>query len=108
MASGHALIRSTRTALGFVSVVSLRTVCAATTWIGMTIAVRRSAVFLWGWNSEFSLLGFNYLVPLRFLQRDLFLFQKIFIKTIASGVDFLGMVNFSDYRVLRTKTKKRM
>jgi len=34
--------------------------------------------------------------------------DKIFIKTIASGVDFLGMVNFSDYRVLRTKTKRRM
>ena len=34
--------------------------------------------------------------------------NKIFIKTIASGIDFLGMVNFSDYRVLRTKTKRRM
>lgn len=34
--------------------------------------------------------------------------DKIFIKTIASGVDFLGMVNFSDYRILRTKTKRRM
>ena len=34
--------------------------------------------------------------------------DKIFIKTMASGVDFLGMVNFSDYRVLRTKTKRRM
>ena len=34
--------------------------------------------------------------------------NKIFVKTIASGVDFLGMVNFSDYRILRTKTKRRM
>jgi len=34
--------------------------------------------------------------------------NKIFIKTIASGVDFLGLVNFSNYRVLRTKTKARM
>ena len=34
--------------------------------------------------------------------------DKIFIKTVAAGVDFLGMVNFSDYRVLRTKTKRRM
>lgn len=34
--------------------------------------------------------------------------DKIFIKTVASGVDFLGLVNFSDYRVLRTKTKRRM
>ena len=34
--------------------------------------------------------------------------DKIFIKTVASGVDFLGLVNFSDYRVLRTKTRRRM
>ena len=34
--------------------------------------------------------------------------DKIFIKTLASGVDFLGWVNFSDYRVLRTITKRCM
>jgi RNA-directed DNA polymerase len=34
--------------------------------------------------------------------------DKIFIKTLCSGVDFLGWVNFSDYRILRTKTKNRM
>jgi retron-type reverse transcriptase len=34
--------------------------------------------------------------------------NKLFIKTIASGVDFLGMVNFPDHRILRTKTKRRM
>ncbi|MCX6764030.1 MAG: reverse transcriptase/maturase family protein [Candidatus Moranbacteria bacterium] len=34
--------------------------------------------------------------------------DKIFVKTINSGVDFLGMVNFFDHRILRTKTKKRM
>jgi retron-type reverse transcriptase len=34
--------------------------------------------------------------------------NKIFIKTISSAIDFLGMINFSDYRVLRTKTKRRM
>ena len=34
--------------------------------------------------------------------------QKIFIKTIASGIDFLGWVNFSDHRVLRTTTKRRL
>ena len=34
--------------------------------------------------------------------------DKLFIKTIASGVDFLGWVNFPDHRVLRTKTKRRM
>jgi hypothetical protein len=27
---------------------------------------------------------------------------------LASGIDFLGWVNFFDHRVLRTKTKKRM
>ena len=34
--------------------------------------------------------------------------DKIFIKTIVSGVDFLGWVNFSDHRVLRISTKRRM
>lgn len=34
--------------------------------------------------------------------------DKVFIKTLNSGVDFLGWVNFPDYRTLRTKTKKRM
>lgn len=34
--------------------------------------------------------------------------QKIFIKTFASGIDFLGWVHFPDHRVLRTATKKRM
>lgn len=46
-----------------------------------------------------------------FLQTDLKLTlhpDKVFIKTLSSGVDFLGWVNFFDHRVLRTKTKKRM
>ena len=34
--------------------------------------------------------------------------QKLFIKTIASGVDFLGWVNFHHHTTLRTKTKRRM
>lgn len=34
--------------------------------------------------------------------------HKVSIKTIASGVDFLGWVHFPDHRVLRTTTKKRM
>ena len=34
--------------------------------------------------------------------------DKVFIKTIASGVDFLGWVSFPYYSVLRTKTKRRM
>jgi retron-type reverse transcriptase len=34
--------------------------------------------------------------------------DKISIKTFASGVDFLGWVNFPDHSVLRTTTKKRM
>lgn len=33
--------------------------------------------------------------------------QKVMIKTLASGVDFLGWVNFPDHRVLRTATKRR-
>lgn len=34
--------------------------------------------------------------------------DKLFLKTVASGVDFLGWVHFSDHRVLRTASKKRM
>lgn len=34
--------------------------------------------------------------------------DKVVIKTIASGVDFLGWVHFPQHRVLRTSTKKRM
>ena len=34
--------------------------------------------------------------------------DKVFIKTLASGMDFLGWVNFPFCRVLRTATKKRM
>lgn len=33
---------------------------------------------------------------------------KVFIKTLASGVDFLGWVHFPYHRVLRTSTKRRM
>jgi retron-type reverse transcriptase len=34
--------------------------------------------------------------------------DKVYIKTMASGVDFLGWVHFPNYRVLRTTTKRRM
>ena len=34
--------------------------------------------------------------------------DKVFIKTLASGVDFLGWVHFPHHRVPRTKTKTRM
>lgn len=34
--------------------------------------------------------------------------DKVFIKTLASGVDFLGWVHFPLHRVLRTATKKKM
>lgn len=34
--------------------------------------------------------------------------DKLFIKTLASGVDFLGWVHFPNHRVLRTSTKRRM
>ena len=46
-----------------------------------------------------------------FLQKELKLElhpQKLFIKTLASGVDFLGWVHFPDHRILRTTTRKRM
>jgi RNA-directed DNA polymerase len=34
--------------------------------------------------------------------------DKVFVKTFASGVDFLGWVHFPDHYVLRTTTKYRM
>ncbi len=34
--------------------------------------------------------------------------DKVFIKTLASGVDFLGWVQFSNHRVLRTSTKRKV
>lgn len=34
--------------------------------------------------------------------------DKVFLKTLASGVDFLGWVNFPNHRVLRTTTKRRI
>ncbi len=34
--------------------------------------------------------------------------DKVFIKTLSSGVDFLGWVNFFDHRILRTATKRKM
>ena len=34
--------------------------------------------------------------------------DKVFIKTLYSGIDFLGWVNFPGHRVLRNKTKNRM
>ncbi len=46
-----------------------------------------------------------------FLENRLKLFlhpDKVFIKTMASGVDFLGWINFPRHRVLRTSTKRRM
>ncbi len=67
---------------------------------------------------DFVILSFNrdwlqgLILPIaKFLEEQLKLFlhpQKILIKTIASGVDFLGWVHFPDHRVLRTATKRRM
>jgi len=34
--------------------------------------------------------------------------DKVSIKTLASGVDFLGWIHFPDHRVLRATTKRRM
>ena len=34
--------------------------------------------------------------------------DKVYIKTLASGIDFLGWISFLDHRVLRTTTKRRM
>lgn len=34
--------------------------------------------------------------------------RKVSVNTVASGVDFLGWVHFSDHRVMRTVTKRKM
>jgi RNA-directed DNA polymerase len=34
--------------------------------------------------------------------------QKIFIKRLASGIDFLGWVHFPYHRILRTSTKRKI
>ncbi len=34
--------------------------------------------------------------------------DKVFVKTLGSGVDFLGWVHFPEHRVFRTATKRRM
>ncbi len=34
--------------------------------------------------------------------------DKLYLKTLASAVDFLGWIHFPDHRVLRTSTKRRM
>lgn len=34
--------------------------------------------------------------------------EKVFIRTLSSGIDFLGWVNFPHHRILRTKTRHRM
>lgn len=34
--------------------------------------------------------------------------EKLFIKTLTSGVDFLGWIHFPHHRILRTSTKRRM
>ncbi len=47
----------------------------------------------------------------RFLREELKLSlhpNKVSIKTLASGVDYLGWIHFFDHKVLRTSTKKRM
>lgn len=53
------------------------------------------------------------LIPIlaTYLQKNLKLTlhpDKVYIKTFASGVDFLGWVHFPKHRVLRTATKQRM
>lgn len=58
----------------------------------------------------------DYLISLlprmdKFLEKHLKLImhpKKVFLKTLASGVDFLGWVQFTNYRILRSVTKNRM
>lgn len=54
----------------------------------------------------------NLILPIREFLKEVLKLElhpdKVFIETLSSGVDFLGWVNFFNYRVLRTSTRRRM
>lgn len=61
-------------------------------------------------QNKISLLN-NVRYIVRYLKEELKLTlhpDKVFIKTLSSGLDFLGWVHFPYHRVLRTTTKRRM
>ena len=55
---------------------------------------------------------FNLLSPIMAFLRDELRLDlhpdKVFLKTFASGVDFLGWVHFADHRIMRPATRRRM
>ena len=55
---------------------------------------------------EYIILKIKYFLP-NILELELHP-NKVSVKTFSSGIDFLGWINFSDHRILRTKTRKRM
>lgn len=58
-----------------------------------------------------ALLEAELLLMQNFLQSELGLTihpDKIYLQTVASGVDFLGWINFPKHRVLRASTRRRM
>jgi retron-type reverse transcriptase len=62
-------------------------------------------------NQDKRILGLTLGLITRFLKDNLKLElhpDKLFIKTLSSGIDFLGWVHFPNHRVLRTVTKRRM
>ncbi len=72
--------------------------------------IRYADDFTMIYHSELELRSVLPLVE-RFLLEELKLElhpDKVFIRTLSSGVDFLGWVHFPDHRVLRTVTKRRM
>ena len=72
--------------------------------------VRYADDFVFLSNNKLQLIKtFRYIE--RFLRKNLNLQlhpNKVFIKTLSSGADFLGWVNFARHRVLRNTTKRRM
>jgi retron-type reverse transcriptase len=54
----------------------------------------------------------NLIIPIKIFLADTLKLElhpdKLFIKTVFSGLDFLGWINFPNHLVLRTATKKRM
>jgi retron-type reverse transcriptase len=79
-------------------------------WLQIKYYIRYSDDFIFLSRDKNELVDIIFYIR-RFLNQELKLKlhpDKIFLKTIASGVDFLGWINFPDYRLLRTKTKRRM
>ena len=76
------------------------------------IAIRSGRSLMLNWFRSLNMELLNILPRIKNFLSESFKLSlhpdKVFIKTITSGVDFLGWVHFPYHRVLRTTTKRRM